>query len=417
MKISNDLHSKNCEFMNDNILKIRSKPITSACMLAYTFYETDGRVMRYAETLMREGISVEAIVLRRDNQAEEEVINGVKVLRIQRRIKNESGKYSYLSRILKFFFLSMIEITRRHLKEPYDIIHVHSVPDFEVFAAFIPKLLGAKIILDIHDIVPEFYAAKFKVGQNSLMFSALKFVEKLSAAFADHVIIANDLWLEKLTSRSVSKDKCTAFINYPDISIFNPSVSAGKKSGKFIMIYPGTLNWHQGLDIAVSALAIIKDKAPDIELHIYGEGSAKLDIQKQIENLQLSDKVFLRSPLPLRDIAAVMANADLGIVPKRNDSFGGDAFSTKILEFMALGIPVIVADTRVDRYYFNDSLVRFFKAGDANDLACVILEAYNDRALNSQFASRSLDFANQHSWEKKKGDYLTLIDKLAQTTR
>jgi glycosyltransferase involved in cell wall biosynthesis len=402
---------------NDSALKFKDKSPFKACMLAYTFYETDGRVMRYAEALMQDGATVEAIVLRRDNQTEEEIINGVNVLRIQGRVKNETGKFSYLARVVMFFFRSMIEITRRHLKEPYDIIHVHSVPDFEVFAAFVPKLLGAKVILDIHDIVPEFYAAKFKVGQDSLVFSALKFVEKISAAFADHVIIANDLWREKLTTRSVSKDKCSAFINYPDISVFNPALNIGKTNGKFIIIYPGSLNWHQGLDIAVSAFAIIKDKAPNIELHIYGEGSAKAELQKQIADLQLSDKVFLSSPLPLRDIAAVMANADLGIVPKRNDSFGGDAFSTKILEFMALGTPIVVADTRIDQYYFNESLLRFFKAGDVNDLARVMLEAYHNRGLSNQLATRALTFAHHHSWETKKSDYLTLVEQLIQGSK
>jgi len=400
--------------MNDSTLKFGNKSILRACMLAYTFYETDGRVMRYAETLTKEGVIVEAIVLRRDGQPVEEIINGVKVLRIQRRLKNETGKYSYLARILKFFFRSMIEITRRHLKEPYDIIHVHSVPDFEVFAAFIPKLLGAKIILDIHDIVPEFYAAKFNVSQKSLVFWVLKLVEKFSASFANHVIIANDLWLEKITARSITKDRCSSFINYPDLSVFNVNLKTDRTNGKFIMMYPGTLNWHQGLDIAVNAFAIAKEKAPNIELHIYGEGSSKAELQKQIAELQLTDKVFLRSPLPLREIASVMANADLGIVPKRNDSFGGDAFSTKILEFMALGVPVIVADTRIDKHYFDESLVRFFKSGDEKDLARVMLDVYHNHELNNQIASQALTFAYQHSWEMRKGDYLALIERLTQ---
>jgi glycosyltransferase involved in cell wall biosynthesis len=368
--------------------------------------------MRYAETLAQEGWNVEAIVLRRDLLPEEEVVRGVRVLRIQGRVKNESGKFSYLSRILKFFLRSMYEVTRRHLKEPYDVIHVHSVPDFEVFAAFIPKLKGAKIILDIHDIVPEFYAAKFSVGQDSLVFSALKLIEKLSASFANHVIIANDLWLDKITARSTTKSKCSSFINYPDLSVFNPGLRTRKTDGKYIMVYPGTLNWHQGLDIAVKAFALAIKDAPDIELHIYGEGSSKLEIQQLVEKLQLSNKVFIKSPLPLRDIASVMANADLGVVPKRNDSFGGDAFSTKILEFMALGIPVVVSDTRIDKYYFNESLVRFFKSGDERDLARVMVDAYNNPKLNSQLASQALEYVNQYSWESKRGDYLSVVERL-----
>jgi glycosyltransferase involved in cell wall biosynthesis len=398
---------------NINVCTVQlNTPPLKACMLAYTFYENDGRVMRYAETLVQEGWNVEAIVLRRDAQREEEIIKGVRVLRIQNRVKNESGKFSYLSRILKFFFRSMVEITRRHLNEPYDIIHVHSVPDFEVFAAFIPKLRGAKIILDIHDIVPEFYAAKFNVKQDSMVFSALKLIEKLSASFADHVIIANDLWLDKITVRSTTKDKCSSFINYPDLSVFYPSLRTRKADGKFIMVYPGTLNWHQGLDIAVKAFALAKQDIPDSEFHIYGEGSAKTDIQRLVDDLQLNNEVIIRSPLPLREIASVMANADLGVVSKRNDSFGGDAFSTKILEFMALGIPIVVADTRIDKYYFNESLVRFFKSGDEVDLARVMVDAYNNRKLNNQLASRALEYAQQNSWGQKSGEYMAIVKRL-----
>jgi glycosyltransferase involved in cell wall biosynthesis len=406
-----------CALMIKEALASSHKSSLRVCMLAYAFYESDGRVMRYAEALIREGSVVEVVALRRAGQPEEGAVNGVSVFRIQERTKNESGKYSYLARTLRFFFRSMVVVTRRHLKAPYDVIHVHSVPDFEVFAAFIPKLLGARIILDIHDIVPELYASKFKVSPESFAFSALKMVEKMSAGFADHVIIANDLWFNIITARSIAKDKCSSFINYPDLSVFNGGLRTRGVDGKFVIIYPGTLGWHQGLDIAIDALAILKGRAPNIELHIYGEGSVKSELEEQIAALQLAECVFLRSPLPLREIASVMANADLGIVPKRNDAFGGDAFSTKILEFMALGVPVVVADTRIDKHYFDDSLLRFFRAGDAEDLARVILDAYGHREHNKLLAGRALEWVSQRTWEIKKGDYLAIVNKLAGSER
>src|ERR1035437_7972695 len=134
-----------------------------ACMLAYTFYETDNRVRRYAEALVKRGDQVDAIALAREGQPSFEVIQGVRVFRIQKRVIDETGPISYLIKLLAFFFRSAWFLTVRHLREPYDIIHVHSVPDFEVFATFIPRLLGARVILDIHDIVPEFYASKFNI--------------------------------------------------------------------------------------------------------------------------------------------------------------------------------------------------------------------------------------------------------------
>jgi glycosyltransferase involved in cell wall biosynthesis len=381
-------------------------------MLAYTFYENDGRVMRYAEALAGAGAEVEAIVLRREGQAAEETLGGVKVLRVQERTKNERGKHVYFARISKFFLRSMAEITRRHLRRPYDLIHVHSVPDFEVFAAFLPKLMGARVILDVHDIVPEFYAAKFGVGEDGAVVKALRLVEKASASFADHVIIANHLWLEKITSRSVPRAKCSAYINYPDLGVFDPARRTRGQDGRFIVLYPGTLNHHQGLDIAVDAFASIAADAPRMELHIYGEGPARQGLAAQVARLGLEGRVRLEPPRPLKEIAAIMADADLGVVPKRNDGFGGDAFSTKTLEFMAAGVPIVVADTRVDTYYFDDSVVRFFHAGDPADLARAMLEAYRCRDEEAARAVRALDFARRNSWDVKKADYLDLVGGL-----
>jgi glycosyltransferase involved in cell wall biosynthesis len=391
---------------------VAAKKPLRVCMLAYTFYETDGRVMRYAEALVGAGAEVEAIVLRREGQPATEVVDGVTVVRIQKRRKDEKGKLAYLLRLLRFFFHSMAEVTRRHLAQRYDLVHVHSVPDFEVFAAFVPKLTGARLVLDIHDIVPEFYASKFKVGERSIAFRALKGVERLSAAFSDHVIIANDLWLGKLVSRSVRRSKCSSFINYPDTRLFRPQLRRRTADQRFVVLYPGTLSWHQGLDLAIRAVAAVQRRAPGMELHIHGEGSARDALGALVAELGAGDCVFLKSPLPLREIAVVMADADLGVVPKRNDPFGGDAFSTKTLEFMALGVPLVVAETRVDRFYFDASVVRFFRAGDVEDLARVLLEAYRDPSGNARRAAAALDFAARHSWDTRKQDYLDIVGRL-----
>ncbi len=386
-------------------------------MLAYTFYETDGRVMRYAEALAQNSVCVDAIVLRRPGQQDQSAVNGVRVLRVQSREKNERGKLSYLLRVLRFFVRSMVEVTRQHLKQPYDVIHVHSVPDFEVFATLIPKLLGAKVILDIHDIVPEFYAAKFGVSHQSLAFKSLKAVERVSTAFADHVIAANELWLDRITARAVRRDKCSSFINYPDLTIFAPHLRRRRPGdGRFVLMYPGTLNWHQGLDIAVRAMAIAVRQAPAMELHIYGEGPSKNSLGELVKELNLSSHVFMNAPRPLRDIAAVMANADVGVVPKRNDSFGGEAFSTKILEFMAVGVPVVAAETRIDRHYFDDTTIQFFEAGNPEALAQALLAVYNDKPRREALAANAQRLAQANSWGQRKQDYLRLVERLTDAS-
>jgi glycosyltransferase involved in cell wall biosynthesis len=140
-------------------------------------------------------------------------------------------------------------------------------PRFRGVRGDAPKLSGAKIILDIHDIVPEFYASKFKVTEESFIFKALVGVERASCSFADHVIIANHVCEERLTGRSVKKENCTTMLNYPDTTLFRHAMRT-RADGKFVMLYPGTLNHHQGLDVAIRAFAMIADGALGTELHI-----------------------------------------------------------------------------------------------------------------------------------------------------
>ncbi len=387
-----------------------NRPLRVA-MLTYSFYESDGRVRRYAETLAQRGDVVDVISLCNEKQGSFDRLKGVNVYRVQKRVRDEKGKFDYFFRIMKFFFRSAAMVTSNHLKRPYDIVHVHSVPDFEVFAAFVPKLLGAGVILDIHDIVPELYANKFHVGRDSLTFRLLRMIEKLSTAFADHVIIANDLWRQTLIGRSVCNGKCTSIMNYPDGSLFFKK-SIVKENEKFVFLYPGTLNFHQGLDIAIKAFDQVRDCIPYAEFHIYGEGPARKQLENLTRQFNLQGRVLLKDSVPLDEIAKIMANADIGVIPKRNDSFGGEAFSTKTLEFMSLGVPIIVARTKIDQYHFNDEVVRFFEPENVEDLAEAMIAMAKDKSLKEKQSTCALKFVNQYNWQVKKHLYLDLVNKL-----
>jgi glycosyltransferase involved in cell wall biosynthesis len=385
-----------------------------ACMVAYTFYETDNRVRRYAEALAKRGDQVDVIALRQKGQSATDVINGVRLFRIQGRSFTEKNKFVYLAKLLLFFLRSMVFLTREQIKERYDLIHVHSVPDFEVFAAAYPKWTGSKIILDIHDIVPEFYASKFKASHDSVTFRLLVAIERLSTGFSDHVIAANHIWEKRLQDRSVPAAKCTTFLNYPDIQNFERRGKT-RTDGRFVLLYPGTLNYHQGLDIAIRAFGRIKDQVPGADFHIYGDGEQREFLKSLVTELGLQNRVSFSSFLPFYEIRTVIENSDLGIVPKRGESFGNEAFSTKILEFMALGVPVIIPETAVDRFYFNDRVAKFFTANDENSLANAMLLMINSPALRAELVRNADEFIREYTWDENKGAYLDLVDSLVRT--
>lgn len=382
------------------------------CMITHSVYEDDYRVLRYAEALVQRGDSVEVFSLRRRPEIpKEEVINGVIVHRIQDRFrKNAQTKTQLLLPLLRFLFVSMWQVSRQHWRRPYNIVHVHNIPDFLVFAAWYPKLTGAKIVLDVHDIVPEFFATRFNTTPNSLWVRALRFIEKLSGRFADHVILSNHLWLEKYASRTAPKSKCSVFINNVDRTIFRPTPRP--RRGNPVVIFPGGLQAHQGLDVAIRAFAKLRERIPHAEFHIYGDGPMKEPWMALAKHLDLTDTVKFHEPMQLREIADVISRADLGVVPKRSDMFGNEAFSTKILEFMAAGVPVVASSTKIDRYYFDDSVVRFFPSGDCEALADAMYEVLTNSELQSRLVSRATECAARNDWHNRKFDYLNLVDSL-----
>lgn len=384
------------------------------CMLTYSFYEYDTRVQQYANALRKRGDTVDIIALRAEGRPRFETLDGVNLYRIQQRVRDEQGPLTYLFRILRFFLHSALTISRRHIVKPYQLIHVHSVPDFLIFAGLIPKLCGVPLILDIHDILPEFYSSKFNTPAGSLAFKLLLLVERASASFANHVIIANHLWHERLLSRSVRAGKCTPIRNYPDPRQFVVRLKA-KSRAKFVVMYPGTLNSHQGLDVAIKAFAKTRKQLPNGEFHIYGEGPMKPQLAALAKDLGLNGSVLFRDFVPVGQIAKLMAETDLAVVPKRaSSSFGTEAASTKVFEFLALGVPVIVSRTKIDSFYFDDSTVKFFESENVDDLAECMLQLAHDPLLRSRFAKNGLKFAQQNSWDVKKHDYFQLVDSLVK---
>jgi glycosyltransferase involved in cell wall biosynthesis len=389
------------------------QPVRRVCMVTHSFYESDNRVTRYAEALAARGDHVDVLALQRSpDRRKQEMIEGVNVYRLQKRFgKKERSEASYLWPLIRFLARCTWWITRRNGEERYDILHIHNMPDFLVFAGWYPRLTGARIILDIHDIVPEFYANKFGRDHASATMAVLKLIERYSARFAHHIIVSNHLWLEKYQARTGSEGKCSVFINNVDTRIFQPQERT-RGDARAIIIFPGGLQWHQGLDIALRAFVIVSAKVPHAEFHIYGDGSMKPSLISLATELGFNGRVKFFDPVDVRQVARIMADADLGVVPKRADSFGNEAYSTKIMEFMSCGVPVVVSKTKIDQYYFNDSVVRFFESGNPDALASAMVDVLQNGDLRKKMILNATAYSDLHSWKRRKSDYLKIVDDL-----
>ncbi len=396
---------------------MRPRPLLArsrrVCMITHSFYESDNRVTRYAEALVARGDRVDVVSIRRSRELpREETIKGVRVFRIRNRFaKTEQSMLAHLWPVLRFFASSSWWLTPRHAKERYDLLHIHNMPDFLVFAGWYPRLTGTPMILDIHDIVPEFYSSKFGAGKRLKVTGALKWMERRAARFASHVIISNHLWLEKFEARTGTRGKCSVFINNVDTGTFQPQPRI-RNDDRIIIVFPGGLQWHQGLDIALRAFIRVQAELPKAEFHIYGDGNMKPSLIALAAELGLNGKVRFFEPVRIAEIARIMADADLGVVPKRADSFGNEAYSTKIMEFMSVGVPVVASRTKIDQYYFNDSVLRFFESGNSDALAEAMLEVLRDAGVRKRMISHALEYSAQNSWASRKAEYLKIVDEL-----
>jgi glycosyltransferase involved in cell wall biosynthesis len=391
-------------------LPLRPKRV---CMVTHSHYESDNRVTRYAETLAARGDRVDVLALRQNpNLPEYELFDGVNLHRIMGRIGgNERSKIAYFLSWFLFLVKSARFISRRHHAQPYDLLHVHNMPDFLVYAAWSARRRGAKVILDIHDVVPELYASKFATTKPSWTSRVLQWTELVSARVADHVIISNHLWLEKYAARTGTKERCSVFINNVDATMFRPHPRS-RSDGKRVIIFPGSLQWHQGLDIAIRAFVRVNRELPDTEFHIYGDGNMLPKLKALTNELDLNGKVRFFDPVGLKEVARIMADADLGVVPKRADSFGNEAYSTKIMEFMAVGVPVVISRTKIDQFYFDSTVAQFFESGNVEELADALIEVLNNDQKRAGMIANASVYAAANAWSSRQEAYLRIVDGL-----
>ncbi|MCK6501547.1 MAG: glycosyltransferase, partial [Nitrospira sp.] len=265
----------------------KSKPLAGlrAAAVLYSYYPADPRPRRAAEAMADAGAQVDMICLR-ENAATptEEVINGVHVTRVplQRR---RAGKLTYVWQYLAFTVLSFLTLTRRSLRRRYDVVHTHNMPDFLVFASLVPRLQGAKILLDLHDPMPELCMSIFGLKQESLMVKLLRWIERLSLRFA-HLGITPNLAFKKLfVSRSCPDDKMLIVMNSPQEHLFPlhavTEAPAPPKTPNaqepYIIMFHGSLVHRHGLDIAVEALEIVRKTLPAAELRVFGAPTPYLE--------------------------------------------------------------------------------------------------------------------------------------------
>ncbi len=395
----------------------------AAAVVLYSYYATDPRPRREAEALARAGMKVDVICLRQNSSVRwHEIVNGIDVYHVPLK-RRRSGKLVYMAQYAWFLFCSFAFLLARSFHKRYRLVHVHNMPDFLVFSALVPQWLGAKVILDLHDPMPELFRSIYGLPEEHYIVRWLKRMERRSIAQAHQVLTPNLAFKNLFASRSCPPEKIVTVMNSPETAIFNAAkypVVNGRHDPQrpFILMYHGLLVERHGLDLAVRAVNQLRAKIPGIRLHLYGEPTDYLQkIQELVRELKVEDRVKFHGFKTLPEIAACISTIDVGLIPNRSSSFTQINFPTRIFEYLAMHKPVIVPDTQGIQDYFGPDDIVFFKAGDDADLARKIEWAFeNPEGLETRL-KKGRAIYERLTWDREEEKFVNLVGKLIAKTK
>src|SRR3984885_852310 len=389
-----------------------------AAMVVFSHYPSDPRPRRAAEALLKEGMQIDLICEGEEKSPKREKIDSLEITRIPIR-HHRGGALSYAYQYSAFILVSTAILAWRSLRRRYDLVYVHNMPDILVVSALLPKLFGAKVILDQHDPMPELMMTIFGKDEKSFAVRMIRSLEKWSLARANLVITVNVACKRIFSLRSCPYDKIGVVMNAPDEEIFpfqtrplRASLSQAPNR-RFVIMYHGSLVERNGLDLAVNALSLVQETIPGVELRIYGRNTPFLErVMEQVRGQGLESKVKYLGPRNLEQLVREIEDCDVGVIPNHRNPFTEINTPTRIFEYFALGKPVIAPSTPGILDYFSQDSLLLFESGNAADIARQIKYAAYNYQDAIRIAERAQQVYLQHTWKQERGTLVELVGGL-----
>jgi glycosyltransferase involved in cell wall biosynthesis len=388
-------------------------------MIVHAYYEEDPRVRREAESLVAAGRPVLVLSLKRPELPADDVLEGVHVRRLDEQRHQGAGLGTYLREYVSFLVRSGWAAVKLHRRHRFGLVQVHSLPDFLVFAALPLRLVGVPVVLDLHEAMPEFFVTRFPRAANPISHRLLLLQERLSMAFATHVITVNEAFGDRLRKLGLRDDKLSIVINSPSLERFDAAAHPERvfrEDGMLKLVYTGALTPTYELDVTIRAIARIATERPDLDvrLDLYGRGDSEEELRALAAELGMRGRVTFHGRIPIDAVPAAVAAADMGIAPTRLDRFTAMTISGKIYEYGAMGKPVVASRLPLVERTFPNGTVVTYEPGDAAGLAEAIIALADHPIRRAEAVDGSRDVVRGAAWEREAERYVALVDRLSR---
>jgi glycosyltransferase involved in cell wall biosynthesis len=382
----------------------------------------DPRVWKEALSLSQNAYEVTVLCPQgKGYERRHQVIEGIHIYR-HPMPKEGSGALGYLSEYTCALFWQFLYSWWIYFRRGFDIIQGCNPPD-DIFLVALPfKLLGVKYIFDHHDANPELYRAKF--DRKGALYHCLVAMEKLTYRFSDVVICTNYSYKELAVNRG-GIDPADAFVvrNGPDLVTFkavspNPALKYGQSS---LVGYVGNMSTQDGLDILVDVAVHIKRLGRrDIHFTCVGGGTELATLRKMIVDKDIADIFNFTGRIPDDQLLEILSTADVCVNPDKPCEMNDISTMIKIMEYMALGKPIVQFDLKEGRFSARDASLYARQESGVPDFAEKILwlvDHPDERKRMGDFGRIRVEceLAWEYSVENLLAAYQRCFDKKAQS--
>jgi glycosyltransferase involved in cell wall biosynthesis len=346
----------------------------------------DRRVWQEATTLHQAGYQVSIICPKgKGYERGHEVIDGIYIYRHALPIE-ASGALGYAIEYAWALSWEFFLAWRVLLSRGFDVIHACNPPDTIFLIGGFFKLFGKKFIFDHHDINPELYEAKF--GRRDLFYKLLVAFERWTFRTADVSIATNESYKRIAIERGGKRPELVFVVRSgPDLRRLKiiPPLPELKQGRRYLVGYVGVMGKQEGIDYLLRAAQhIVRDlKRTDVHFGLVGGGTELEDMKTYAQSLDLGDYVTFTGRVPDQQMLEMLNTADVCVNPDVANEMNDKSTMNKIMEYMALGKPIVQFNLTEGRYSAQEASL-YAEKNDERDMARKILRLLDDPELRTK---------------------------------
>jgi glycosyltransferase involved in cell wall biosynthesis len=373
----------------------------------------DESIQREANALAEAGFEVDVLCMRVVPGAEPPPPRpGVRLISLPASL-HRGGMLSYCIDYAWFWSLAAGTLAARHVRRPYAVVQINTMPDFLVFSAVVPKLLGATVVAFFKEPVPELFDTMYGRPGVSRFLAR---VEQAALRFADHALTVTDELREVYVQRGATPGGISVIRTGNEPPPRRPgglrALPRASESGRFLVLCHGTVEERYGIDTIVDAAALLRDRIPGLQVVFTGRGGGIDDVLAQIERLGVGDFVSFEGWVSRERLEELLSTADVGIVAQKASAYSHLVTTNKMIDYWQYGVATIASRLRSVSAAHDDSRLEYFEPGDPGSLAGAIEHLYRDPARRAELA-RNGHAALEHSgWDAQSEVYLEVFDAL-----